>query len=63
MLPSCAGCNQRKGIKDLGDIIRKDPTYDLLTGADEMGHLNSSTRNVLANALKIKRENRELLRR
>eukprot|EP00047_Mylnosiga_fluctuans_P007695 m.254964 g.254964 ORF g.254964 m.254964 type:complete len:672 (+) comp19237_c0_seq1:3-2018(+) len=54
MLPACASCNLRKNNRDLEELITADCTFNLLTAAKDVGHLNTPARATILRALQIK---------
>ena len=54
MLPACASCNFRKNDKSLVKCIQYDLSYDMMTEAKDLPHLNSEAKNQILVALSIK---------
>lgn len=55
MLPSCQSCNLRKSDRPLDVVIREDKSFDLLTAAADVKHLNTGARNAILHSLMIKK--------
>ena len=60
MLPACQSCNLRKNNKSLVECIQYDLSYDIMTEAKDLPHLNSEAKNQILVALSIKHNRNEI---